>query len=200
MLAALAVTDVQPESRPLADAAEEHKAMMARIAEFGDRTAFKALFLHFGPRLKSFMMKSGASAAQAEDLVQDVMLTVWRKVHLYSADRGSVSGWIFTIARNLRIDRLRAGSSQPYEDLETIEIAGEEPSGEDVTLAGQRAERVAAALAGLPDEQREVIHMAFVEDIPQSAIAARLDLPLGTVKSRMRLAYSKLKVQLEGLQ
>ncbi|MCX2721354.1 sigma-70 family RNA polymerase sigma factor [Roseibium salinum] len=179
---------------------EDHLVLIKRIAEKRDRDAFQALFLHFGPRVKAIMQQSGADPALAEDLVQDVMLTVWSKVHLYAAERGTVSTWIYTIARNARIDRFRRRSSRPYQDLDTIEVASEECNGEDALFASQRAGLVALALEELPAEQREIIESAFVRDMSQTEIAEKLSLPLGTVKSRMRLAYTKLKAKLEGVQ
>ncbi|MDA7947073.1 MAG: sigma-70 family RNA polymerase sigma factor [Hyphomicrobiaceae bacterium] len=146
------------------------------------------------------MLKSGADHAQAEDLVQDVMMTLWRKVHLYSPERGSVGTWIFTIARNARIDRLRRSSSRPHEDVDGLELPSSDTDASDEVLANQQAERVAAALAELPVEQRKVIELAYLCDMPQSEVAEKLDVPLGTVKSRMRLAYAKLKTELEDVK
>ncbi len=146
------------------------------------------------------MMKAGADSAQAEDLVQDVMTTVWRKAELYDPAKGSVSAWIYAIARNARIDRLRRKSSQPYEDVETLDLAADQPDGEDELNASQIAERVSEALGQLPDDQRQVIDLAYVQDMSQSEIAEKLMLPLGTVKSRMRLAYARLKPKLVDLQ
>lgn len=200
MLAALAVTADTSSSPPVGDTGDHLKELMARLAEDRDRDAFRSLFLHFGPRIKAFMMKSGADGALAEDLVQDVMMTVWRKVELYASDRGSVAAWVFTIARNARIDRLRHASARPYEDVENVDLATDEPDGEARVYDRQRSERVAIALADLPDDQRTVMEMAFIRDIPQTAIADELNIPLGTVKSRMRLAYGKLKISLEELQ
>jgi len=128
------------------------------------------------------------------------MMTVWRKVPLYAPERGSVSAWVFTIARNARIDRLRRGSSQAYADIDDLEIVSEDPDGEDNLFARQRSQKVAMALSELPEDQRQIIELAFMEDISQSEIATRLKLPLGTVKSRMRLAYGKLKNKLEDLK
>lgn len=198
MRAALHVTDLSDDLAPgrLIDA---HKVLIAKIAANRDREAFGSLFAYFGPRVKAFMLKAGADHALAEDLVQDVMMTVWRKVELYAAERGSVSTWIYTIARNARIDRLRRNSSRPYEDINELEMASGEESAEDKTIAGQQAERITLAMAGLPQEQREIIELGYMHDMAQSKIAAKLGLPLGTVKSRMRLAYVKLKVELEDL-
>lgn len=179
---------------------DQHRALMARILASHDREAFQDLFLHFGPRIKALMIKAGASHDQAEDIVQDVMLAVWRKVALYVPERGTVAAWIFTIARNARIDRLRRGSSQPYKDIDDLELAGDDANGEDETFASQRAALVASAISELPDEQRKIIELAFVADLPQSEIATKLSIPLGTVKSRMRLAYGKLQGKLEELK
>jgi len=173
---------------------------MSRIVETRDRDAFRSLFVHFGPRLKAFMVKSGADHALADDLVQDVMMAVWRKVDLYAPERGTVGAWIYAIARNARIDRLRRQSSRPYEDLDDVEIASEEQGADALTYSSQVAERVGEALAELPDEQRRIIELAYIQDMPQSEIAAKLRLPIGTVKSRMRLAYGKLKIELEELK
>ncbi|NVK35175.1 MAG: sigma-70 family RNA polymerase sigma factor [Rhodobacteraceae bacterium] len=173
---------------------------MEQIVRTGDRAAFKALFVYFGPRIKALMIKAGAEQAVADDLVQDVMMTLWSKAHLYRPDRGAVSTWVYTIARNARIDRLRRRSSQPYDDLDDVELASEEADAEACTLASQQSEGVAIAVADLPEDQRQIIECAFVQDLSQSEIAAKLSLPLGTVKSRMRLAYSKLKRRLEVYQ
>lgn len=179
---------------------EEHCLLLARIAEHGDRDAFRALFLHFGPRVKALMMRAGADREFAEDIMQDVMLTVWKKVHFFSPERGTAGAWIYAIARNARIDRLRRGSSRPHEDVNEIELAAPAAGGEDAVLATQRAERVAEALETLPEEQRRIVEYAYMHDMTQTEIARKLGLPLGTVKSRMRLAYAKLKEKLEGLE
>ncbi len=199
MRVALHVTDY-PTNPICGSPAEHHRQLMARLAADRDRDAFAELFDHFGPRIKAMLMKSGADHALAEDLVQDVMISVWRKVDSYAPERGTVSSWIFTIARNARIDRLRRGSSRPYEDVSDLELASDDPSAEDEILAGQRADRVGEAMADLPQEQRQVVELAFIHDISQSAIAQKLDLPLGTVKSRLRLAYGKLKTELEDIR
>lgn len=182
------------------DLVSRHRDLLARLASRQDRDAFRELFEYFAPRIKSWLLKSGSDAALAEDLMQDVMLTVWRKVHLYNPRFGAASTWIFTIARNARIDRLRRASSRPYIDIDDLEMASDAADGEEETFLQQRASLVAAALDELPQEQAQVMKLAFVEDLPQSQIATRLALPLGTVKSRMRLAYEKLRHKLEVLR
>lgn len=176
-----------------------NRRLMQRVAQNSDRAAFAQLFDRVAPRLKSFMMRKGASAEQAEDLVQDVMLAVWTKAGLYDPARGSVFSWVFTIARNLRIDRLRRESSMPFTALEDYDQASDEPDSEHVLARRQEDAHVARALQDIPVEQREVLILSYVDDVPQSEIAERLRLPLGTVKSRMRLAYGRLRKSLETL-
>ncbi len=176
------------------------QSLIANIALNQDRAAFEALFVRFGPRIKGMMLKSGASQDVAEDLVQDVMMTVWRKASLYAPDRGNVSTWIFTIARNARIDKLRRQPTQPYIDVETVTLESDAPDAEEVVIGSQHDSIVREAVALLPKEQKTVIQMAFTDYKPQSEIAKELDLPIGTVKSRMRLAYQKLKEHLEELR
>jgi RNA polymerase sigma-70 factor (ECF subfamily) len=189
-----------PENPGWTAARDEQKANLAQVATKRDRAAFEQLFTHYGPRVKSMMIKAGAPPDQAEDLVQDVMMTVWRKAALYSPAKGAVSTWIFTIARNARIDRLRRQSSRPYEDVDNLDVADESDDGEAELYAAQKAGLIAEAMVELPDEQKQIIELAFMHDLPQSRIADRLSVPLGTVKSRLRLAYGKLKVKLEDLQ
>ncbi len=181
---------------PEQDETTDFIALMARVGE-RDRLAFQQIFTHFGPRVKSLMIRSGADPALAEDIMQDVFVAVWRKAGQYAPERGAVGTWIFTIARNTRIDRLRRHSSRPYEDIAAIELVDDNADVEQEVDAAQRAELVAGALAELPEDQREVIELAYLQDLPHSEIASRLSVPLGTVKSRMRLAYARLKHKLE---
>lgn len=199
MQAVLLVENLKNDVAPVS-LAQEHILLVASISSSQDRTAFNDLFRFYGPRIKSIMLKSGASHDLAEDLVQIVMMTVWRKAKQFAPERGSAAAWIFTIARNARIDHLRRGTSQPYLDIDELEITSDEPNGEDNAIAAQRAEIVAAALKKIPADQREIIEQAYMESISQSEIAKKLNVPLGTVKSRMRLAYAKLKDSLEDLK
>jgi RNA polymerase sigma-70 factor, ECF subfamily len=173
------------------------RRLIQSVAKNLDRKAFADLFDAFAPRLKSFMIKKGASPEVAEDLVQETMISVWRKAGLYDAEKGSALTWIFTIARNLRIDRIRKESTLPLSELGDYDAPSEELSGDEIVNRKQEATQVANALANIPAEQKQVLMLAFVEDISQSEIASRLNLPLGTVKSRMRLAYARLRKSLE---
>lgn len=171
--------------------------LLFRVGKTRDRAAFAEIFDHFAPRLKSFMLRKGASAELAEDLVQETMIAVWSKAALYSPERGAASTWVFTIARNLRIDRLRRESSAHFTDLEGFDAPSQDMAGDAALNRSQEDAHVARALAQIPAEQRELLILSYVEDVPQSMIAERLKLPLGTVKSRMRLAYQRMRKLLE---
>lgn len=175
--------------------------LLSRIATDRSDEAFRKLFEDFGPRIRSYMMRQGADAALAEELAQETLLTVWRKAALYSADKGSASTWIFTIARNLRIDRLRRET--PWQEL-TEEHAASIPSDvtapDDAASNRQREARVRIVLRELPPDQLEVVTLAYIDGLSHSDIADRLRLPLGTVKSRIRLAYQKVRAALEDLR
>lgn len=160
------------------------------IARDGDRVAFAHLFNLFGPRLKGFVMRQGLSAAAAEELVQDAMLAVWRKAGSFDPQRASAATWIFTIARNLRIDLQRRTRSQVLPSLiDEAEAAG----GEEIYMAAQDRALVHEALARLNEEQRRIVELSYFHEEPQSEIARSLGIPLGTVKSRIRLALARLR-------
>jgi RNA polymerase sigma-70 factor, ECF subfamily len=181
-----------------------HRGIMAdllqRIAERADPAAFRELYEAYGPRVKAYMMRRGADAGTAEDLAQETLLTVWRKAALYAGEKGSMTTWVFAIARNLRIDRLRR--EVPWQELPEGRMAeaSDEPLPDEVMGEKERQERVQAALADLPPEQKEVVSLAYLEGLSHSEIAERLGVPLGTVKSRMRIAYQKIRQALESLE
>ncbi len=166
-------------------------ALMIQVRDHRDRKAFAALFTHFAPRVKGFLIKSGADATTAEECAQDVMATLWHKAGQFDPARASISTWIFTIARNRRIDMLRRDRRPEPEDLPW----GPEPEPEqaDVLAHQQETEQLSAALKSLPDEQRELIEKAYFGDLTQSEIAKATGLPLGTIKSRIRLALDRLR-------
>ncbi len=174
--------------------------LLQRIAERADPAAFRELYEAYGPRVKAYMMRKGADAGTAEDLAQETLLTVWRKAALYAGDRGSMTTWVFAIARNLRIDRLRR--ELPWQELPEGRLteASSEPLPDEAMAEKERRERVQAALAELPPEQKDVVTLAYLEGLSHSEIAERLGLPLGTVKSRMRIAYQKIRQALESLE
>lgn len=163
------------------------------IAARQDRAAFAALFSFYAPRIKAMLMRSGATADLAEDIAQETLVTVWRKAAYYDPARASASAWVYTVARNLRIDRLRRDKlAKVYASEASIEPQETERP-DDPLNAAERTERVRAALSELPAEQARVLQLSFFEDRPHGDIAALLDLPLGTVKSRLRLAMTRLR-------
>lgn len=162
-----------------------------RIRDVQDRAAFAELFRHFAPRVKAFLMKSGTDAGMAEECAQDVMATLWHKSHLFDPARASVSTWVFTIARNRRIDMLRK-QRRPEPD-ELTWGPEPEPDAADVMEFQQESARLVEALAELPEKQRDLVQKAFFGDLSHSEIAAETGLPLGTIKSRIRLALERLR-------
>ncbi|HWJ20482.1 MAG TPA: sigma-70 family RNA polymerase sigma factor [Geobacterales bacterium] len=167
--------------------------LLQRIALHRDPQAFQDLFRLFGPRIKAMMMRQGADAAAAEDIAQEALFAVWRKAHLFVAQKGGVATWIYTIARNLRIDRIRRQA--PFQDLpeEMYEIASDDDLPDEALNRNQQRERIRKVLETLPPEQYEVVHLSYIEGLSHSEIASALGAPIGTVKSRMRLAYEKIR-------
>ena len=175
-----------------AAASDGYAEMIGRIAANADRDAFAALFGHFAPRVKSYMLRLGAEPPLAEELAQETLLTVWRKAGAFDRAKAAPSTWIFTIARNLRIDAARrARRVEPAEDPSDAPDA--EPAPDAALAATQSEGRVRLALDKLPPEQAEVVRLSFFSDKPHSEIAEELKLPLGTVKSRLRLAMGRLR-------
>ena len=173
---------------------EDLGGLMARVAS-GDRLAFRALFERAAPKVKAYLQRLGSVPAAAEDLTQDVFLTVWRRAASFDPAKAGVMTWIFVIARNRRIDSLRReastvtyGIAPPADDGED-----EEPSAHDHAAAGEEERRLRRAVAQLPPEQLAVITASYWQEDAHGAIAEALGIPLGTVKSRLRLALTRLR-------
>jgi len=180
---------------------EEDRARFAdflvAVATTRDRAAFSELFAYYAPRVKSYLMRLGSDNAQAEEISQDVMVTVWRKASLFDRNQASVSTWIFRIARNRRIDVFRRTKKPDLDPDEEMLL----PSGVDAPDAQVEAmeteARVRAAMKHLPREQLQLLQLSFYEGLSHSEIADKLDIPLGTVKSRIRMAFRKMKTDLD---
>ena len=179
--------------RPCVTERSESNELISRIARNGDRRAFEELFLVFAPKVKAMLMRQGANPATAEEIAQEALFTVWKKAALYAADRGTASTWIFTIARNLRIDRLRREVAWQALGEEHEETAADGPLPDEIAASNELQKRVRAVLDGLPAEQVQVVMLSYVDGLSHSDIAERTGLPLGTIKSRMRLAYQKVR-------
>ena len=190
---ATAMTRHEKEKR--AESNADWAKLMLRVRDERDETAFIALFNHFAPRVKAFLMKSGAEAALAEDCAQDVMTTLWRKAHLFDPSRASVATWIFTIARNRRIDLLRKERRPEVEDLTWGPEA--EPDQADALALQQDCDALGQAMADLPEPQRVLIEKAYFGELSHSEIASVTGLPLGTIKSRLRLALNRLRAAMK---
>jgi len=156
-----------------------------------DVSAFEEIFNHFAPRVKAFLMKSGADPQMAEECTQEVLATVWRKAHLFDPSRASASTWIFTIARNKKIDAIRKQNRPEPEQLYPEQDY--EPDQEAVVELQQETERLVTALGELPEKQRVLVEKAYLGELSHSEIAEITGLPLGTIKSRIRLALEKLR-------
>lgn len=176
--------------------------LIVSISNHQDRQAFQELFAHFAPRIRNMLRRSGCTAEASEDLAQEAMLTVWRKAHLFDPARAAASTWIFTIARNLRIDiarREKRAQLHAIAEQHEPQLAAPEQPDEIADLAERQA-RVAQALKILPPDQLQVVMLSFIEGKAHSEIAAELGIPMGTVKSRMRLAMGRLRPVLEDLK
>lgn len=177
---------LQPSGRP------DFGRLIEAVALDRDREAFAVLFNYFAPRLKSYLIRSGAPAGAAEEFAQDAMMMVWRKASLFDRERAGASTWIFTIARNLRIDAVRR-DGRAIRELDLSDVP-DDPAQPDALLSERDdAARIRAALSTLSEDQARVVRLSFFHDKAHAEIAQELDLPLGTVKSRLRLAMIRLR-------
>lgn len=167
--------------------------LLNRIAQNRDRQAFREIFTNYGPKVKGLLIRQGADPQTAEELAQETLLTVWKKAHLYANQKGSVATWIFTIARNLRIDRLRSETIWGNMDYEMVEQVCDDKLQDEQVEEGQRKNKLLTALKQISKDQYDVLSLSYLNGMSHSEIAEKLDLPLGTVKSRMRLAYGKIR-------
>ncbi len=175
---------------------DEMSSRLLEVAERGDRDAFAALFRHFGPRVRAYLLRAGGDTGKVDDVLQDTFAAVWQKAHLFDGRRATAAAWIFAIARNRRIDAYRRTRRPEFDPEDPAFIPDPLPDGEQSVAARQRAEAVRSALSALSDEQREVLHLSFYEGETYASIAVRLGLPLGTVKSRARLGFGHLRTAL----
>ena len=177
--------------------ADEAAGWLKRIAEKGDKAAFISLFDYFAPRIKSFLRRQGLEPAQAEDLAQDVMFQIWRRAAQFDPSKARASTWIYTIARNRLIDERRKNRPMGVQLPETDIVEGSDAPMHEMEMGAEGA-RIRAAMSDLPPEHRDLIEESYFNEYSHSAIAEKRNLPLGTVKSRLRLALKHLRKNLGG--
>ena len=190
------------QNRGAMPTSEELGELMQAVAVASDRKAFAVLFRHFAPRVKSYLMRGGSAEGLAEELVQETMISVWRKAAQFDARQAGVSTWIFTIARNLRVDHFRRQGQTLVEGEEhgADDMVDEAPALDEQVRAGRRERGVREAMAQLSPDQAQVLRLSFYEELPHARIAEDLGIPLGTVKSRVRLAVNHLRRLLDALE
>ena len=171
--------------------------LMEAVAIHKDKAAYGELFAYYGPRVKAYLMRLGADNALAEELAQDVMVTVWRKADLFDRTQASVSTWLFRVARNKRIDAIRRTTKPELDPNDPLLLPSAPPAADQVITGAERDQLVRAAIVELPEEQRQLLQQAFYDGLSHREIAEQTGTPLGTVKSRLRLAFLKLRSKLD---
>ena len=165
-------------------------AELLRAVARGDESAFARVYDRYGPILLGLLLRILRSRAEAEDVLQEVFLQVWQQARSFDESRGRAFTWLVTLARSRAIDRLRAVDSRERAALRSAEdgppAAQTRPLADDDAIRAERAEAVRGALGELPEEQRQVLVLAYLEGMSQSEIAAAKNQPLGTVKTRTR--------------
>jgi RNA polymerase sigma factor (sigma-70 family) len=172
--------------------------LLVAVARDRDRAAFALLFGQIAPRLKAYLVRCGVAASQADELVQEVMLMVWRRADSFDPARSAASTWIFTIARNKRIDAIRRDRRPEFDPEDPALVPDQAPAADRSIEAAQDSARLRDAILKLPSEQAELLRLVYFEDQPHTMIAQQSGLPLGTVKSRLRLAMARLRRELTG--
>lgn len=179
------------------DRSELFNQYAEQVAQSRDKTAFSHLFDFYAPRIKAYIINTGCSEAIAEEITQDAMVTLWRKAHLFDRKKSSLGTWLFRIARNRRIDLIRRDKSDRLDPNDPTLFPVLVEVDEMQMDARTRDDQVSESIRHLPEEQKRLIYMSFFEGKTHSVIAEELNLPLGTVKSRIRLAFNRLRKSLE---
>ena len=186
MTAPLDDSSFKPSNQDMAD-------WLRAIAGKQDRASFEKLYNYIAPKLKSYMIKQGADSSTADDLAQEAMVKVWHKAGQYNPDRSAPATWIYRIARNIQIDQLRKRKFFEVEFTAETDREDEGATGHERSAEQLDANKLHGVMNTLSDEQMNVIQLAFFEGMTQSEICKKLDIPLGTVKSRMRQSFGKLR-------
>ena len=173
---------------------------LERVGTIADRQAFRRIFADMAPKLKAYLIKTGQTHTEAEEILQETMLKVWRKATLFDRTKSAASTWIYSIAKNARIDRIRKQSRPTPDPLDPSFVQDPPETGEQSMSRKQDGDLIRTAMAKLPADQIQIIKMSFFEDKSHSEISAELNLALGTVKSRIRLAFAKIRAEVERSQ
>lgn len=175
----------------------ELAALVKSVASNRDRAAFTQLFDYFGPRLQGYLIRLGSDSGTAEEIMQDAMTTLWNKAAMFDPEKSAVTTWLYRIARNRRIDGLRRNRLDYFDPMDAPDVASDEPNADEQIDLHAKEERIRTVLTDLPPDQLALVRLAFFDGLSHSEIAERMKLPLGTVKSRIRLAFNRLRRGLE---
>ena len=176
---------------------DDYADLVTAVATKRDRYAFARLFDFFAPRIYAYLLRLRLEPGVADEITQDVMTTLWQKADLFDSTKSSVGTWLFRIARNRRIDLLRRDREDTMEEARSADTPDPAPAPDDSLDMSQREARIRTALKVLPSEQLDLVRLAFFEGLSHGEIATQTGLPLGTVKSRLRLAFTRLRRALE---
>jgi RNA polymerase sigma-70 factor (ECF subfamily) len=175
----------------------ELAACISRIASERDQSAFELLFRYFAPRIKSYCLKLGADASEAEEITQEAMVSLWRNAEQFDPSKAAPSTWVFTIARNLVIDRFRKSRRPQFDFNDPALVPEDQPPPDRLIEQTELQENVRQIMDTLSSNERDVLLLSFFENLSHFEISRRLSLPVGTVKSRIRLAFGKIRSKLE---
>jgi RNA polymerase sigma-70 factor (ECF subfamily) len=187
------------EDSPAARSDSDNDLLLC-IAETQSREAFSILFQRLGPRIKAYMMKLRASPDVAEEITQETFVSVWRKARQFDQQKSSAVTWIFTIARNKRIDRLRKETRPALDPNDPLFVPNKIPTPFEEMEQSSIVKKVTASIEKLPEDQQHVVRLSFIEGLSHQEISDRLKTPLGTIKSRLRLSFEKLRLSLGDFQ
>jgi len=163
------------------------------IGKNQDKSAFSSIFKYFAPRLKSFLVKAGSTDMQAEEVIQEVMIAIWTKANTYDSNKSSVSTWVYTIARNKRIDKIRKEKRHYLsESDEGLEVPVDSTQEKEI-FSAQISNSLKGYMSNLPEEQSMLLKLSYFYNKTHADISEELKIPLGTVKSRIRLALAKMR-------
>ena len=175
---------------------DEQSSWIVAVAERRDRKAFKQLFDYFAPRIKGFCQNNGSTSDRADEVVQEAFVNIWRKAELFDPGKASAGAWIFAIARNSRIDLIRKENRPEVDTTDPFFDQSEPENPLAVLETERRSKKLRSFVKDLPAEQQQVLKLSFFEEKAHSEIANELGIPLGTVKSRIRLAFKRIRSEL----